>query len=159
MARKPGEQDIGNPLPGTTIPLLGNARLWRRRIEYLSRRLKNRCWVGANYEICSLLARDGTLSIPSQSEAGHVQHCGFLLNAAAVGQHHTGASHQSQKSKIPQRLNDAYTFVKLNCGHPLRGARVSGENDRNVIGDRIDRVEQALQCDRFVHIRWSMKSQ
>lgn len=89
--------------------------------------------------------RDGPLGRLSQRQARHAEHRRLLLHTAGVGEHHPGARLQGEEVEVPGGLDQADPRRHAVGGHPLSGAGMDGEHQRQLGGELAQRAEQVTQ--------------
>jgi hypothetical protein len=101
-------------------------------------------WVRAYQQICSFRNGNRALGVFAQRQAGHIQGSRFFLDGAGVRQDQSGFTEEAEKIEIADRSNN--TNVCLLCNsclcESLPGARMNGENDWYLFGNRIDGSEK-----------------
>src|SRR5258706_16201387 len=83
-------------------------------------------WIGANEQIGAFRNRDGAFSVLPQSEAGHAESGGLLLDAPGVGEDERRFAEKAKKIEIADRRDEAQVrvMVKAPFGEALLGGGV-----------------------------------
>ena len=100
--------------------------------------------------------------ILAQRQAWHPEYCGFLLDAAAVGQHDAGVGREVQKIQVALRFHqqDARRLALGQQSEPRNvrpRARVHGKHQRQVASNSKQRAEQRAEHLHRIHCRGTMQ--
>jgi hypothetical protein len=115
-----------------------------------------------SYEfICALGDRDRALGVLPQGQARNAQGGGFFLDATGVGQSQCSFAEQAEKIEIAKWLNEAQLRMMFDAvlTKPLLSARMHGENDGHVLGNRIDRAKEPGELFHGIDVGRAVKRQ
>ena len=147
-------QGPSDPLAGVTIP---ESRLGRINQTIGGERglggLDDPARIGPDHPVGAFFDRDRPLGVLPEGETRHPEDRGFLLDPAAVGQHHGGVGLETEEVEVALRFHQRDARREVESFKILPSPWVHREKQWALVRDLAQRPDQPVEHDRIVDVR------